>query len=138
MTKTPGRFSSRIALVALALAAALPGRLAAAQGCQGDILANGIVDGADLGAMLSYWGPRTADPFSLASDIDGDGTVDGADLGALLANWGYCPATISSVSLGLPDFRGQVDYVLRLRIWQASSYLIGLMFPRAVCLRWVL
>ena len=40
--------------------------------------------------------------------------------------------------VGLPDFRGQVDYVLRLRIWQASSYLIGLMFPRAVCLRWVL
>jgi formylglycine-generating enzyme required for sulfatase activity len=98
MTKTPGRLSSRIALVALALAAVLPGRLAAAQGCQGDILANGIVNGADLGAMLSYWGPRTADPFSVASDIDGNGTVDGADLGALLASWGYCPAVISSVS----------------------------------------
>jgi hypothetical protein len=28
--------------------------------------------------------------------------------------------------VGLPDFRGQVDYVHRLRIWQASSYLIGL------------
>jgi hypothetical protein len=42
------------------------------------------------------------------------------------------------LGVGLPDFRGQVDYVLRLRIWQASSYLIGLMFPRAVCLRWVL
>jgi len=40
--------------------------------------------------------------------------------------------------LGLPDFRGQVDYVLRLRIWQASSYLIGLMFSRAVCLACVL
>jgi len=46
--------------------------------------------------------------------------------------------TIASWSLGLPDFRGQVDYVSRLRSWQASSYLIGLMFPRAVCLRWVL
>jgi hypothetical protein len=40
--------------------------------------------------------------------------------------------------VGLPDFRGQVDDVLRLRIWQASSYLIGLMFPRDVCLRWML
>ena len=98
MTKTPGRLSSRIALVALALVAALPGRFAIAQSCQGDVVPNGIVDGADLGAMLSYWGPRTADPFSVASDIDGNGTVDGADLGALLASWGYCPATISSVS----------------------------------------
>ena len=41
-------------------------------------------------------------------------------------------------ALGLPDFRGQVDCVLRFRIWQASPYLVGLMFPRAVCLRWVL
>jgi formylglycine-generating enzyme required for sulfatase activity len=98
MTKTPGRISSRIALVALALAAALPGRFAIAQSCQGDVVPNGIVNGADLGTMLSYWGPRTADPFSVASDIDGNGTVDGADLGALLASWGYCPATISSVS----------------------------------------
>jgi hypothetical protein len=40
--------------------------------------------------------------------------------------------------LGSPNFRGQVEYVLRLRIWQASSYLIGPMFPRDVCLRWVL
>ena len=92
------RLSSRIALVALALAVELPGQLAAAQGCQGDLVPNGAVNGADLGVLLSYWGPRTADPFSIASDIDGDGAVDGADLGTLLANWGYCPATISSVS----------------------------------------
>ena len=98
MTKTPGRLSSRIALVALALAVALPGQLAATQGCHGDLVPNGAVNGADLGAMLSYWGPRTSDPFSIASDIDGDGAVDGADLGTLLANWGYCPATISAVS----------------------------------------
>ena len=42
------------------------------------------------------------------------------------------------LTVGLPDFHGQVSYVRRLRIWQASSYLIGLMFPREVCLRWVL
>jgi len=79
------------ALAAVALAAALPGRLAAAQGCQGDIVPNGVVNGADLGAMLSYWGPRTSDPFSIASDIDANGVVNGADLGLLLANWGNCP-----------------------------------------------
>jgi hypothetical protein len=50
----------------------------------------------------------------------------------------WAEAGVEYRNLGLPDFRGQVDYVLRLRIWQASSYLIGLMFPRAVCLRWVL
>ena len=98
MTKTPGRLSSRIALVALALAVALPGQFAAAQGCQGDLVPNGAVNGADLGVLLSYWGPRTTDPFSVASDIDGNGDVNGADLGLLLANWGYCEATIASVS----------------------------------------
>jgi formylglycine-generating enzyme required for sulfatase activity len=91
MTKTPGRSSSRIALVALAFAAALPGQLAAAQGCQGDLVPNGAVNGADLGVLLSYWGPRTTDPFSVASDIDGNGDVNGADLGLLLASWGACP-----------------------------------------------
>ncbi len=58
MTKTPGRFSSRIALAALALAAALPGQLAAAQSCQGDVVPNGIVNGADLGTLLVAWGPN--------------------------------------------------------------------------------
>ena len=104
MTKTPGRFSSRIALVALALAVALPWQLAAAQGCQGDLVPNGSVNGADLGVLLSYWGPRTSDPFSVASDIDGNGDVNGADLGLLLSGWGYCPASVTSItpSIGSP------------------------------------
>ena len=72
---------------AAALALTLP---SAAQSCPGDILANGIIDGADLGAMLSYWGPRTSDPFSVASDINGDGTINGGDLGLLLSAWGLC------------------------------------------------
>jgi hypothetical protein len=53
--------------------------------CRADLNADGVVDGADLGAMLSGWG----DPA--AADITGDGNVDGADLGALLAVWGSCP-----------------------------------------------
>ncbi len=104
MTKTPGRLSSRIALLALALAAALPGRLAAAQGCRGDLVPNGAVNGADLGVLLSYWGPRTTDPISVASDIDGNGDVNGADLGLLLSGWGNCPASVTSITpnTGLP------------------------------------
>ena len=81
------------ACAALALAPA-----ARAQGCTGDVVANGIVNGADIGTLLSYWGPRTGDPFSVACDIDGDGVISGADLGALLANWGPCPASVSGIA----------------------------------------
>ena len=81
--------------IATALALTLP---ATAQSCVGDIFANGIVNGADLGAMLSYWGPRTSDPFSVASDIDSDGIINGSDLGLLLSNWGPCPASISGIT----------------------------------------
>ena len=81
--------------IAVALALTLP---ATAQSCTGDIFANGIVDGADLGAMLSYWGPRTSDPFSLASDINSDGIINGGDLGLLLYNWGPCSASISGIT----------------------------------------
>jgi YVTN family beta-propeller protein len=55
--------------------------------CIGDIApagGNGIVESADLGALLSSWGTAGA------GDIDGDGTTDSADLGALLSNWGPC------------------------------------------------
>lgn len=54
--------------------------------CIGDLNHDMIVDGADLGDLLSMWG--TADKHA---DLTGDGVVDGADLGELLANWGECP-----------------------------------------------
>lgn len=54
-------------------------------GLCGDIDANGVVDGADLGALLAGWGTS-----SRSVDLDGDGTVGGGDLGILLANWGSC------------------------------------------------
>lgn len=47
----------------------------------GDLNGDGIVDGADLGALLGQWGQRGT------ADLNGDGTVDGADLGALLGAW---------------------------------------------------
>ena len=55
--------------------------------CPGDIYRNGRVDGADLGALLSEWGPVT--PLT-NSDLDGNGQVNGADLGILLSHWGPC------------------------------------------------
>jgi formylglycine-generating enzyme required for sulfatase activity len=90
----------RRALVSLAAfcAAVIAVPAAHAQGCAGDIVGNGIVNGADLGTLLSYWGPRTSDPFSVACDIDGNGVINGADLGLLLSNWGPCPATVSGIA----------------------------------------
>ena len=97
MTKTPGRFSSRIALVALALVAALPGQLAAAQ-CVADLNGDRIVNGADLGILLNAWGTCPNGNPGCTGDLDSDGSVsggvDGADLGILLAAWGNCPGPV--------------------------------------------
>jgi hypothetical protein len=49
--------------------------------CAGDLNADGIRDGADLGALLAGWGTSSG-------DVDDDGTTDGADLGAFLAVFG--------------------------------------------------
>jgi hypothetical protein len=46
------------------------------------------VNGADLGILLSQWGPATQ--YTVA-DLNRDGTVDGADLGVFLSFWGPCP-----------------------------------------------
>jgi hypothetical protein len=44
-----------------------------------------VVNGADLGLLLSNWG------LSATGDLNGDGIVSGADLGELLSQWGACP-----------------------------------------------
>jgi len=48
-----------------------------------DLNCDGVVDGADLGILLSAWGPCVDCP----EDLNGDGVVDGADLGVLLSAW---------------------------------------------------
>ncbi|MBL9141209.1 MAG: pre-peptidase C-terminal domain-containing protein, partial [Phycisphaerae bacterium] len=53
--------------------------------CPWDLNFDGLVNGADLGMLLSNWGN------SGAGDFDNSGAVNGADLGALLGNWGPCP-----------------------------------------------
>jgi hypothetical protein len=55
--------------------------------CPADLTRDGQVNGADLGAVLAFWGQN---PAYQQADINADGRVDGADLGALLANWGLC------------------------------------------------
>jgi hypothetical protein len=60
-------------------------QMVAALSCLGDLNDDGVVNGSDLGILLSGWG--SAGP----GDINGDGTVNGADLGLLLGAWGPCP-----------------------------------------------
>jgi len=57
--------------------------------CVADLFADGVVNGADLGALLSVWGPCTRG--TCLGDLNGDGQVNGADLGQLLSSWGPCP-----------------------------------------------
>ena len=53
-----------------------------APGNPADLNGDGVVDGVDLGVLLSGWAGGGT------SDLNGDGTTDGVDLGILLANWG--------------------------------------------------
>ena len=56
--------------------------------CLADLFVDRQVNGADLGALLAFWGP--VNPALPSADINRDGLVNGADLGYLLANWGPC------------------------------------------------
>ena len=57
--------------------------------CLADLFVDHQVNGADLGALLAFWGP--VNPALPSADINRDGKVDGADLGSLLNAWGPCP-----------------------------------------------
>jgi len=73
--------------------------------CLADLFIDGQVNGADLGALLAFWGP--VNPGLPQADMNRDGKVDGADLGHLLASWGPCqPAVVPSWATlidSLPD-----------------------------------
>ena len=56
--------------------------------CLADLVINHEVNGADLGALLAFWGP--VNPALPSADINRDGVVNGADLGYLLNAWGPC------------------------------------------------
>lgn len=57
--------------------------------CPGDLNGSGSVDGADIGALLAFWGPTGS--ILPQADINHDGIVNGADLGLVLTYWGPCP-----------------------------------------------
>jgi hypothetical protein len=54
----------------------------------GDLDGNGVVNSADLTAILGAWGPC---PGPCPADINGDGVVDPVDLTAVLSGFGECP-----------------------------------------------
>ena len=51
-----------------------------------DVNFDGLVDGGDLGLLISEWGSRSAQ----LEDLNDDTIVDGADLGYFLGEWGVC------------------------------------------------
>ncbi|MCA9290488.1 MAG: VCBS repeat-containing protein [Phycisphaerales bacterium] len=51
-----------------------------------DITADGVVNGADLSALLAAWGP-VVDGGQLKADLDDNGAVDHRDLARVLASW---------------------------------------------------
>jgi len=57
--------------------------------CAGDVIENGVVDGADLAAVLTTWG--TNGGIYPRADTNADGIVDGNDLAVVLGGWGVCP-----------------------------------------------
>ena len=59
--------------------------------CPGDLDHDGEVGGADIGLLLSDWGPCGS---ACLYDLNNDGKVNGGDLGLLLAGWGHCQTTI--------------------------------------------
>ena len=56
--------------------------------CSADVIPNGVVDGADLAAVLTVWG--TNGGIYPRADTNGDGLVDGTDLAVVLGSWGPC------------------------------------------------
>jgi hypothetical protein len=54
--------------------------------CPYDLTGDRVVNGGDLGAVLSGW--STSSPLA---DVNHDGIVDGQDLAMVLSGWGSCP-----------------------------------------------
>ena len=56
--------------------------------CTSDVNGDGLVDGNDVAAILSAWGPCGDE--DCRADIDGDGDVGPRDLAYVLGEWGGC------------------------------------------------
>jgi hypothetical protein len=64
-------------------------------GIPGDINGDGLVNGADVGLLLTAWGLCENCP----ADLNGDGQVDGEDFGLLLSYWSQIPFAPSHSSV---------------------------------------
>lgn len=78
------------ALLLCAAASAVAGSLPCS--CPADFNVDGVVDGGDLGLLLTNWD-------GLGGDLNGNGTTDGADLGILLAAWGPCTSPLNDLCI---------------------------------------
>jgi formylglycine-generating enzyme required for sulfatase activity len=95
---TPPLRSTAPALLGILLTAS-----AASASCTADLTGDGVIDGADLGFLLSFWDQGGS--AAGQADLDQDGVVGGADLGILLSGWGTCvdvPAWATLIE-ALPD-----------------------------------
>ena len=86
--------------------------------CPGDLDHDAAVGGADIGLLLSNWGPCGN---ACLYDLNNDGKVNGGDLGLLLSGWGPCPATIivptwATLVEATPDPAVVTDATLRAAI----------------------
>jgi formylglycine-generating enzyme required for sulfatase activity len=100
-------------LCAAFLASAFAASATAQAPCLGDLNADRVVDGTDLGVLLGQWGGAGS------ADFNADGFVNGADLGLLLNGWGSCPVVTpawATLVEALPDPAVVTDPVLRERI----------------------
>jgi formylglycine-generating enzyme required for sulfatase activity len=82
--------------------------------CNADLDSNGIVNGADLGGLLTQWGTNGPE-----GDLDNNGVVNGADLGLMLTAWGPCGPVVPSWATLLqaaPDPAIVTDSALRQSI----------------------
>ena len=78
---------TRNAILGLLVTCLFAAPAAAQAPCTGDLDADRVVDGDDLGMLLGAWGACGG----CVADINADGVVNGGDLGFLLGGWGDCP-----------------------------------------------
>jgi hypothetical protein len=85
--KTGLNHAVRVTVAALSIVLGLGAAEPAAAQCQGDVTANGVVDGEDLAMLLAAWDKQN---LETGADIDQNGVVNGEDLAMFLSVYGRC------------------------------------------------
>jgi formylglycine-generating enzyme required for sulfatase activity len=106
---------TRNAILGLLVTCLFAAPAAAQAPCTGDLDADRVVDGDDLGMLLGAWGACGG----CVADINADGVVNGGDLGFLLGGWGDCPVVTPGWAVlieAAPDPLVVTDPTLRQQI----------------------